>query len=174
MHLLLSNLKFIFNFKIIVWTFLSFHVFLRKKIKFKFLFLVQCSARVVIWYHFLSIQFQVQIFENQGYMRVIIETFLFQWYKSPDFDFFPDYFKRRLMLPQESLHLLHPHSLWNLWRAMQKFIHVRMLPNPPSSGFLGELNSICLLTVTLVPFLNQSHKLAIFKSQISNRHIITN
>ncbi|XP_042216968.1 beta-galactoside alpha-2,6-sialyltransferase 2-like, partial [Homarus americanus] len=59
-----------------------------------------------------------------------------EWYASPDFDFFPVYFRRRLMLPQEDLHLLHPASLWRLWEVLQRHTHTHVLPNPPSSGFL--------------------------------------
>ncbi|KAF2368509.1 Glycosyl transferase family 29 [Trinorchestia longiramus] len=64
-------------------------------------------------------------------------TSLKEWYKRPDFDFFPEFFRRRLMMPQERLHLLHPGSLWNIWRVLQEFTHSRVQPNPPSSGFLG-------------------------------------
>ncbi|CAL4178203.1 unnamed protein product, partial [Meganyctiphanes norvegica] len=60
-----------------------------------------------------------------------------QWYETPDFDVFPVYFRRRLMVPQEDLHLLHPQALWKLWNTLQKHTRTNMLPNPPSSGFLG-------------------------------------
>ncbi|XP_042884233.1 beta-galactoside alpha-2,6-sialyltransferase 2-like [Penaeus japonicus] len=60
-----------------------------------------------------------------------------QWYSAPDFDLFPVYFRRRLMMPQEDLHLLHPTSLWNVWDVMQRFSYQRIQANPPSSGFLG-------------------------------------
>ncbi|XP_071516178.1 uncharacterized protein SiaT [Panulirus ornatus] len=59
------------------------------------------------------------------------------WYTAPDFDLFPVYFRRRLMLPQEDLHLLHPASLWQVWDVLQHHTHTHVLPNPPSSGFLG-------------------------------------
>ncbi|XP_066974966.1 beta-galactoside alpha-2,6-sialyltransferase 1 [Macrobrachium rosenbergii] len=60
-----------------------------------------------------------------------------EWYESPDFDLFPVYFRRRLMLPQEDLHLLHPKSLWKIWDVLQRNSFSRILQNPPSSGFLG-------------------------------------
>ncbi|XP_076042704.1 beta-galactoside-a-2,6-sialyltransferase isoform X2 [Oratosquilla oratoria] len=64
-------------------------------------------------------------------------TTLKQWYAAPDFDLFPVYFRRRLMLPGEDLHLLHPATLWRLWDALQASTRTAVLPNPPSSGFLG-------------------------------------
>uniref|UniRef100_A0A0N7ZCA1 Beta-galactoside alpha-2,6-sialyltransferase 1 n=1 Tax=Scylla olivacea TaxID=85551 RepID=A0A0N7ZCA1_SCYOL len=61
-----------------------------------------------------------------------------EWYKAPDFDFFPEYFRRRLMLPYEDLHMLHPASMWNIWDVLQRYTpDSRLLPNPPSTGFLG-------------------------------------
>ncbi|KAK3881540.1 hypothetical protein Pcinc_014012 [Petrolisthes cinctipes] len=61
-----------------------------------------------------------------------------EWYKKPDFDLFPVYFRRRLMLPQEDLYLLHPNSLWNIWDILQQHSpYARLVPHPPSSGFLG-------------------------------------
>ncbi|KAK7086365.1 Beta-galactoside alpha-2,6-sialyltransferase 2 [Halocaridina rubra] len=60
-----------------------------------------------------------------------------EWYEAPDFDLFPAYFRRRLMLPQEDFHLLHPGSLWKIWNVLQSNTFSRILQNPPSSGFLG-------------------------------------
>ncbi|KAA0189709.1 hypothetical protein HAZT_HAZT012227, partial [Hyalella azteca] len=67
----------------------------------------------------------------------LVKFWSLQWYQRPDFDFFPEYFRRRLMLPHERLHLLHPASMWRLWGVMQAATHTRLHPNPPSSGFLG-------------------------------------
>ena len=63
---------------------------------------------------------------------------LSDWYKNPDFPFFETYFAKRLMRPESDLHLLNPFSLWNIWNWLQaKHPDVPLLPNPPSSGFLG-------------------------------------
>ncbi|XP_037089610.1 beta-galactoside alpha-2,6-sialyltransferase 2-like [Pollicipes pollicipes] len=60
-----------------------------------------------------------------------------QWYRSPDFPVFAAYFQRRLMLPDEDFHLLEPGSLWRVWDFLQTHTHTSVLPNPPSSGFMG-------------------------------------
>jgi len=62
-----------------------------------------------------------------------------EWYSSPDYPFFETFFSRRLMSPQEELHLLHPASVWSAWDWLQKHTRHPLLPNPPSSGFLGIL-----------------------------------
>ena len=41
------------------------------------------------------------------------------------------------MRPKEELHLLHPASLWSIWNWLQSHNKYPLLPNPPSSGFLG-------------------------------------
>jgi len=60
-----------------------------------------------------------------------------EWYSHPDYAFFETFFSRRLMRPSESLHLLRPSSLWSLWDWLQSHSKYPLLPNPPSSGFLG-------------------------------------
>ncbi|KAF0291102.1 Beta-galactoside alpha-2,6-sialyltransferase 2 [Amphibalanus amphitrite] len=60
-----------------------------------------------------------------------------QWYNSPDFPVFTAYFERRLMLPDEDFHLLDPSSLWSVWNFLQTHTYTSVLPNPPSSGFMG-------------------------------------
>ncbi len=59
------------------------------------------------------------------------------WYDSPDYPFFETFFSRRLMRPFDSLFLLRPDSLWSLWDWLQSHSKYPLLPNPPSSGFLG-------------------------------------
>ncbi|XP_069941360.1 beta-galactoside alpha-2,6-sialyltransferase 1 [Cherax quadricarinatus] len=85
-----------------------------------------------------------------------------EWYRSPDFDFFPVYFRRRLMLPQEDMHLLHPASLWRVWDVLQSHTNTHVLPNPPSSGFLGIILMMAhcetLSVVEYVPSLRQTNK----------------
>ena len=65
------------------------------------------------------------------------------WYTSPDFPFFEPYFKKRLMRPDAEVHLLDPRSLWSIWNWLQ-FVHRNnlLLPNPPSSGFLGLILAV--------------------------------
>jgi len=58
------------------------------------------------------------------------------WYKSPDFPFFETYFAKRLM-QKSDVHLLNPFVLWDIWRFLQAQFDSPILPNPPSSGFLG-------------------------------------
>ena len=53
---------------------------------------------------------------------------------------FSAYFERRLMLPDEDFQLLDPTSLWNVWNFLQTHTYTSVLPNPPSSGFMGELS----------------------------------
>ncbi len=67
---------------------------------------------------------------------------LLEWYRSPDYPFFETFFSRRLMRPQEELHLLRPDSLWSIWNWLQRHTNHPLLPNPPSSGFLGLLLSL--------------------------------
>jgi hypothetical protein len=60
-----------------------------------------------------------------------------RWYANPDYPFFETFFSRRLMRPFDKLHLLRPASLWSLWDWLQAHSKYPLLPNPPSSGFLG-------------------------------------
>ena len=43
------------------------------------------------------------------------------------------------MLPEEDFQLLDPSSLWHVWDFLQTHTYTSVLPNPPSSGFMGEL-----------------------------------
>ena len=43
----------------------------------------------------------------------------------------------RLMQPESEVHLLNPKSLWSVWNWLQSESKWDLLPNPPSSGFLG-------------------------------------
>lgn len=61
------------------------------------------------------------------------------WYENPDYPFFETFFSKRLMRPLEELHLLRPDSLWSIWNWLQSHNKYPLLPNPPSSGFLGLL-----------------------------------
>jgi len=62
---------------------------------------------------------------------------LHDWYRSPDFPFFETYFAKRLMQRDTDVHLLDPRVLWDMWRWLQSQFDTPILPNPPSSGFLG-------------------------------------
>ena len=66
-----------------------------------------------------------------------------EWYTSPDFPFFETYFNKRLMRPDAEVHLLDPRSLWSIWNWLQS-LHPNsvLLPNPPSSGFLGLILAV--------------------------------
>ena len=66
-----------------------------------------------------------------------------EWYSSPDFPFFETYFKKRLMRPDSEVHLLDPRSLWSIWDWLQSIQGKSLLmPNPPSSGFLGLILAV--------------------------------
>ncbi len=41
------------------------------------------------------------------------------------------------MRPEDEVHLLKPSSLWSIWNWLQSESKWPLLPNPPSSGFLG-------------------------------------
>ena len=45
------------------------------------------------------------------------------------------------MLPKEDCQLLEPGSLWRVWNFLQTHTHTSVLPNPPSSGFMGKAQS---------------------------------
>eukprot|EP00096_Caligus_rogercresseyi_P013293 TRINITY_DN5967_c0_g1_i1.p1 TRINITY_DN5967_c0_g1~~TRINITY_DN5967_c0_g1_i1.p1 ORF type:complete len:435 (-),score=97.08 TRINITY_DN5967_c0_g1_i1:150-1454(-) len=60
-----------------------------------------------------------------------------EWYSSPDKPFFETFFSKRLMKPEEALYLLHPGSLWSLWDWLQSHSKWPLVPNPPTSGFIG-------------------------------------
>ena len=66
-----------------------------------------------------------------------------EWYSFPDFPFFETYFKKRLMRPNSEVHLLDPRSLWSIWDWLQSIHeHSILMPNPPSSGFLGVILAV--------------------------------
>ena len=62
---------------------------------------------------------------------------LSEWYANPDYPFFETFFSKRLMRPDDDLYLLHPKVLWSIWDWIQMHTKYPLLPNPPSSGFLG-------------------------------------
>ena len=64
------------------------------------------------------------------------------WYENPDYPFFETFFSKRLMRPGEKLYLLRPQSMWSIWNWLQKYTKYPILPNPPSSGFLGIVLSL--------------------------------
>lgn len=46
------------------------------------------------------------------------------------------------MRPEDDVHLMHPQSLWSIWNWLQSESKWPLLPNPPSSGFLGMILAI--------------------------------
>lgn len=76
----------------------------------------------------------VLVWDPSGYGAAIRD-----WYANPDYPFFETFFSKRLMRPEEELHLLDPRTLWHIWEWMQTRTKPPLLPNPPSSGFLGIL-----------------------------------
>ena len=69
----------------------------------------------------------------------------FQWIHKPDFPFFDIFFARRKSNPRESLNLLDPRGLWDLWDYLSIHSSLPIPPNPPSSGFIG--NTICFVSI---------------------------
>ena len=80
----------------------------------------------------LYTQAPILVWDPSGYKASLKE-----WYNNPDYPFFETFFSKRLMRPTEELYLLHPQSLWSLWDWLQTHTRYPLLPNPPSSGFLG-------------------------------------
>jgi len=75
----------------------------------------------------------VLVWDPSGY-----NSSLDDWYGGgADFPFFQTYFSKRLMRPEDEVHLLDPKSLWSVWNWLQSESKWPLLPNPPSSGFLG-------------------------------------
>ena len=75
----------------------------------------------------------VLVWDPSGYNSTLDE-----WYGGgADFPFFQTYFSKRLMRPEDDVHLLDPQSLWSIWDWLQSQSKWPLLPNPPSSGFLG-------------------------------------
>lgn len=75
----------------------------------------------------------VLVWDPSGYNASLDE-----WYGGgADFPFFQTYFSKRLMRPEDEVHLLDPTSLWSIWNWLQSESKWPLLPNPPSSGFLG-------------------------------------
>ena len=89
-------------------------------------------------YHFLDSklysQTPVLVWDPSRYSDTLDE-----WFSHPDYPFFETFFSKRLMSPTETLHLMKPSSLWSIWDWMQTNSKHSILPNPPSSGFLGIL-----------------------------------
>ena len=72
----------------------------------------------------------VLIWDPSGY-----NSSLDTWYGGgADFPFFQTYFSKRLMRPEDEVHLLNPNSLWSIWDWLQSQSKWNLLPNPPSSG----------------------------------------
>jgi len=75
----------------------------------------------------------VLVWDPSGYNASLDE-----WYQGgADFPFFQTYFSKRLMRPEDEVHLMDPKSLWSIWNWLQSESKWPLLPNPPSSGFLG-------------------------------------
>ena len=82
-------------------------------------------------------QSPVLVWDPSGY-----NASLSDWYANPDYPFFETFFSKRLMRPEQSLHLLRPQCLWALWDWLQSHSRYPLLPNPPSSGFLGLILAV--------------------------------
>jgi hypothetical protein len=75
----------------------------------------------------------VLVWDPSGYNATLEE-----WYGGgADFPFFQTYFSKRLMRPEDEVHLLQPQSLWSMWNWLQSESKWPLMPNPPSSGFMG-------------------------------------
>ena len=79
----------------------------------------------------------VQLFLRPSEILTVILKLLFRYGGGADFPFFQTYFSKRLMRPEDDVHLLDPQSLWSIWNWLQSQSKWPLLPNPPSSGFLG-------------------------------------
>ncbi|KPP73468.1 beta-galactoside alpha-2,6-sialyltransferase 1-like [Scleropages formosus] len=77
-----------------------------------------------------------------------------QWYKKPDFNFFPRYKEYRKAHPEQPFYILSPSVQWDLWDVIQENSETDIQPNPPSSGMLGitVMMSLCE-EITIYEFL---------------------
>ena len=67
------------------------------------------------------------------------------------------------MRPEDEVHLLNPKSLWSIWDWLQSESKWNLLPNPPSSGFLG-LGYKLLILLQNLPFFDNSCFLCSFRN----------
>ena len=84
----------------------------------------------------------VQLFLRPSEILTVILKLLFRYGGGADFPFFQTYFSKRLMRPEDDVHLLDPQSLWSIWNWLQSQSKWPLLPNPPSSGFLGVIMAL--------------------------------
>ena len=99
--------------------------------------------------------FRLQLILRTSEILAVILKLIFRYGGGADFPFFQTYFSKRLMRPEDDVHLLDPQSLWSIWNWLQSQSKWPLLPNPPSSGFLGVVmamlhcNKVNFLTFSL-------------------------
>ncbi|XP_058831712.1 beta-galactoside alpha-2,6-sialyltransferase 2 [Topomyia yanbarensis] len=59
------------------------------------------------------------------------------WIKTPDFNLFENFKKYHEKYPGSNFHLVDPRSIWRAWTALQDKTDVKIMRNPPTSGFIG-------------------------------------
>ncbi|XP_055531571.1 beta-galactoside alpha-2,6-sialyltransferase 2 isoform X1 [Wyeomyia smithii] len=59
------------------------------------------------------------------------------WIKEPDFNLFENFKKFHDKYPGANFHLIDPRSIWRAWTALQDKTEVKIMQNPPTSGFIG-------------------------------------
>lgn len=68
---------------------------------------------------------------------------MFQWIENPEHNFLESYIKYMSKSPTSNFQILDPSVLWLLWDFIQGHTSIKIKPNPPSSGFLGNIASSC-------------------------------
>jgi hypothetical protein len=56
----------------------------------------------------------------------------------PDYDIFKNYQEFMTKYPTANFHLVDPISIWRLWEKLQEYSAIKIVQNPPSSGFIGN------------------------------------
>lgn len=69
----------------------------------------------------------------------IITQFMLQWIENPEHNFLESYVKYMSKYPTSNFQILDPSVLWLLWDFIQGHTSIKIKPNPPSSGFLGNI-----------------------------------
>ncbi|XP_058461010.1 beta-galactoside alpha-2,6-sialyltransferase 2 [Malaya genurostris] len=59
------------------------------------------------------------------------------WIKKPDFNLFENFKKYHEKYSGSNFHLVDPRSIWRAWTALQDKTDIKIMRNPPTSGFIG-------------------------------------
>uniref|UniRef100_A0A8D8ESL9 Beta-galactoside alpha-2,6-sialyltransferase 1 n=1 Tax=Culex pipiens TaxID=7175 RepID=A0A8D8ESL9_CULPI len=60
-----------------------------------------------------------------------------EWIETPDFNLFENFKQYHQKYPGANFHLVDPRSIWRAWSALQDKTKIKIIRNPPTSGFIG-------------------------------------